>query len=148
MELEPVKYPYETNLKWKNEKKGVLSSEGKPGIEVACPPEFGGHPGIWTPGNLFVGSVEVCLMTTFLWHANRKNLKLNKYTSSAKGIVEQIDGKPRFSSLRIKIKVDVSSEDDKKNAEIIFKKLEYGCLISNSCDTKIEFDHEIFINKK
>ena len=147
MELEPVKYPYETNLKWKNEKKGILSSEGKPDIEVACPPEFGGHQGIWAPGNLFVGSVEVCLMTTFLWHANRKNLRLNDYTSSAQGIVQQVDGKPRFSSLKITINVEVSSEIDKKNAEIIFKKLQHGCLISNSCETKIEFDYKISLGK-
>lgn len=146
MELEPIKYPYETNIKWKKEKKGILKSKGMLDINVACPPEFGGHPGIWAPGNLFVGSVETCLMTTFLWHANHKNLKLNNYTSKARGIVEQVNGLPRFSSVSVKINIDVSSEIDKKNAEIIIKKLRHGCLISNTCDINLEIDSEISIN--
>jgi len=32
-----------------SENKGVLRCEGKLDIMVACPPEFGGHPGIWSP---------------------------------------------------------------------------------------------------
>jgi organic hydroperoxide reductase OsmC/OhrA len=146
MELEPVKYPYDTNLIWNEEKKGILKSKGKPDVNVACPPEFGGHPGIWAPGDLFVGSIEVCLMTTFLWHANRKNLKMNNYLSNAQGIVEQVDGIPRFSSVTVKIKVDVESEIDKKNAEIIIKKIKHGCLISNSIDINLEIDSEISIS--
>lgn len=146
MDLEPIKYPYETKINWKGEKKGILMSESKPNINVACPPEFGGHPGIWAPGDLFVGSIEVCLMTTFLWHANRKNLKMNSYTSNACGIAEQVKGIPRFSSVTVKIKIDVASEIDKKNAEIIIKKLKHGCLISNSCDINLEIDSDITLS--
>jgi organic hydroperoxide reductase OsmC/OhrA len=148
MELEPIKYPYDTKLKWNEEKKGILKSKGKPDINVACPPEFGGHTGIWVPGDLFVGSIEVCLMTTFLWHANRKSLNLNNYTSNAQGIVEQFKGMPRFSSVTVKINIDVASEIDKKNAEIIILKLKHGCLISNSCDINLKIDSNISINGK
>lgn len=150
MELEPVKHVYETNLNWTNEKKGILSSKFKPNIQVACPPEFGGHPKIWVPGDLFVGSIEVCFMTTFLWHATHKHLKIKDYNSSARGIVEQVQGKPRFSSVKIKINIIVSSENDKKNAELIIRKLRHGCMISNSIDTflKLRIDSTISIVDK
>ena len=148
MDLEPVKYPYETKIKWINEKKGILISEGKPDIKVACPPEFGGHPGIWAPGNLFVGSIEVCLMTTFLWHANREKIQLNVYASHARGIVEQVKGKPRFSSVNVKISVGVISDNDRILAEKILKKLKHGCLVSNSIDTNLQIDSEIIVSNK
>ncbi len=148
MNLEPVKYPYDTKIKWKEEKKGILKSEGKPEIMVACPPEFGGHPGIWAPGDLFVGSIEVCLMTTFLWHANREKIQMNSYASNARGIVEQVKGKPRFSSVTIKISVGVISDNDKVVAEKIFKKLKHGCLVSNSIDTNLQIDSEIIVSNE
>ena len=59
-------FTYKTYLRWKEERKGTLSSSGKSDIEVATPPEFRGHPGIWTPEELFIGSVNICIMTTFL----------------------------------------------------------------------------------
>ena len=68
MKLEPVKHYYKTHIEWTLEKKGILKSEEKPDIDVACPPEFGGHPNIWSPEDLFVGATEVCLMTTFIWY--------------------------------------------------------------------------------
>ena len=36
------------NHRWSREKRGVLAVAGKPDLEVASPPEFRGHPGIWT----------------------------------------------------------------------------------------------------
>ena len=48
------KFIYRTNVSWIEEKKGFLCSSGKPTIEVATPPEFKGHEGMWTPEELFV----------------------------------------------------------------------------------------------
>ena len=54
MKGEPIKYVYNTSLKWVGEKKGLLSAEGKPDILTACPPEFQGHPNIWSPEDLYI----------------------------------------------------------------------------------------------
>ncbi|MGH9425673.1 MAG: OsmC family protein, partial [Terriglobia bacterium] len=59
-------FTYKTGLKWVEEKSGMLSSSGKPSLKVASPPEFKGEAGVWTPEDLFVASVEICQMTTFL----------------------------------------------------------------------------------
>ena len=73
MRGEPVKHNYQTSLRWTDEKKGILSCDGKLDINVACPPEFGGHPRIWSPEDIFLASVEICTMTTFLWYVNKEN---------------------------------------------------------------------------
>ncbi|MDI6840610.1 MAG: hypothetical protein QMD71_07170 [bacterium] len=61
--FKPKIYRYKTGTKWTEKHKGILSSEDKQDIEIACPPEFGGHYGCWTPEHLFVSSIEICIMT-------------------------------------------------------------------------------------
>jgi len=145
MKGKPMKYLYKTRLSWTGKKKGRLSSKGKPDIEVACPPEFGGHPDIWSPEDLFLSSVEVCTMTTFLWFVNKENIKPKSYHSKATGTAELIDGAFQFSTIIIKIKIDLNSEEDRVNVEKIIKKVTRACLISRSINTDVKIEADISI---
>ncbi len=141
-----VKYTYQTQLKWTSERKGVLSSKDKPDIMVATPPEFGGHEGIWTPEDLFLASVEICILTTFLWFVKKHNINLKSYDSKAIGTVELIEGAYKFSKINIKLKLGVFSENDRVAVEKVLKKVKRACLISNSIQTDVNIESEIFIN--
>jgi len=143
MKGEPVKYTYETRLRWTDGKKGVLSCEGKPDIMVACPPEFGGHPGIWSPEDIFLASVEVCTLTTFLWFADKEHINLKSYSSKAAGTVEMVGGVFKFSSITVKLRIGVSSKDDRTRVEKMLKKVERACLITNSIQTDVHIESEI-----
>jgi len=145
MKSESVKYTYHTQLKWTSEKKGVLTCEDKPDIMVACPPEFGGHPNIWSPEDLFLASVEVCALTTFLWFADKEHITLKLYNSEARGTVELVDGVFQFSSIMVKLRIGVSSEDDCALVEKIVKKVSRACLISNSIHTSVRIESETSI---
>jgi organic hydroperoxide reductase OsmC/OhrA len=143
MKGEPVKHNYQTSLRWTDEKKGILSCDGKPDINVACPPEFGGHPGIWSPEDIFLASVEICIMTTFLWYVNKENLSLKSYDSKASGTVEMSGGVFQFSSITIKVRIGISSEDDRSRVEKMMKKVERACLITNSIRTDVNIESDI-----
>ena len=143
MKGESVKYKYNTNLEWLSEKKGILKSNHKSDIKVACPPEFGGHSGIWSPEDLFVASVEVCLLTTFLWYIKKEDIKIKTYKSRAEGTVEMIDGVFKFSLVSVKMKIELADEKKNKDIEKILKKVKRACLISNSIDTEVTIDPEI-----
>ena len=146
MKGEPVKYTYNTQLEWTGEKKGILKCKGKPDIVVACPPEFGGHPGIWSPEDLFLASVEVCTMTTLLWFTNKEDLTLKSYKSEAIGNVELVGGVFQFSSITIKVKINVLSGEDRLRVEKILKKVKHACLITNSIDTNVCIEPEIIVD--
>ncbi|OYT22876.1 MAG: osmotically inducible protein OsmC, partial [Nitrospira sp. UW-LDO-02] len=45
MEVRSKVYTYRTAVKWTEQKKGTITCEGKPDIQVATPPEFKGHEG-------------------------------------------------------------------------------------------------------
>jgi organic hydroperoxide reductase OsmC/OhrA len=146
MKKESVKYKYNTNLNWTSEKKGVIRSSDKPDIKVACPPEFGGHSGIWSPEDLFVASIEVCMLTTFLWYITKEEINIKSYKSKAEGTVEMLGGVFKFSLINVKMKIELSDEKYYKNIEKILKKVKRACLISNSIETEVTIEPEIIIS--
>ncbi len=143
MIIKPKEYTYHTQLDWLSEKKGRLHSIGKPSMTVACPPEFGGHPNIWTPEDLFVASIEVCIMTTFLWYIKNKKINLLSYKSQAEGTVSMVDNIFQFSSIIIHLDITVSSSVEKDVIKGILKKVEKQCLITQSIKSRISVTADI-----
>ncbi len=146
MKLQPVEYHYHTNLTWIGEKKGISRSQGKPDIDIACPPEFGGHPNLWTPEDLFLASIETCTMTTFLFYAANTNMEFKSYQSTATGTVKMVGNSFEFHNIQLDISIEVFSERDKRKIERIFKHIKKACLTSNSILSNVEYNLEININ--
>jgi organic hydroperoxide reductase OsmC/OhrA len=61
----------------------MLSAAGKPNIVVGSPPEFKGEPDIWAPDELLIGSLNTCMMLTFLAFAQAQGLTPVGYESEA-----------------------------------------------------------------
>ncbi|MGB5994869.1 MAG: OsmC family protein [Candidatus Deferrimicrobiaceae bacterium] len=137
MTIRAKSYSYPTSVRWTGEKKGTMTVTGKPSVEVATPPEFKGHEGIWSPEDLFVASVNSCIMTTFLAFADRAGLGFEKFESEAEGLLEFVDGKFLFTKIVVRPRVTLRSEEDKGKAEEILHKAERNCLVSNSIRTEI-----------
>jgi organic hydroperoxide reductase OsmC/OhrA len=146
MKGKPVEYTYHTNLEWTSEKKGILKCNDKIDIPVACPPEFGGHPDIWSPEDLFVASVEVCMLTTFLWYLKKEDISIQSYRSKAEGTVKLTGGVFKFSLIHVTMYIALSDEKDYSLIETILKKVKRACLISNSIVTEVTIDSEIRIS--
>ena len=138
---------YKTIVKWIEAKKGELSSSDKHSIEVATPPEFKGHKGIWTPEELFVASVNVCIMTTFLHYAEQSKLAFAGYESSAEGILEKTDADFMISVITIIPKIKLFSIEDVQKTKKIIELSEKNCFISNSMKSKIIVNPEIEITQ-
>jgi len=80
---------YSGSVEWQGEKKARAACEGKPAFQVAAPPEFKGHAGIWSPEDLSVEAVNSCVLTTFLSFAEREALEQAAYRSVAEGRLER-----------------------------------------------------------
>ncbi|MBZ5534558.1 MAG: OsmC family protein [Acidobacteriia bacterium] len=140
--MEPKKvfkiFHYNTQLRWSGERHGDLSSEGKPGLKIAAPPEFKGHPGLWTPEDLLVAAVEICTMTTFLAFASHKKIGLLQYESAAEGTLENVNGKYQFTRVVVTPRITVATADEIATVEQLIRDVEGACLISNSLKTQVE----------
>ncbi len=137
---------YKTNVTWKFRRIGELNEGGMTPITVATPPEFpGGVPNTWSPEHLFVASVNVCLMTTFLAIAENSKLDFVEYSSDAEGKLEKVDGRYLISEIILNPKISVKSEKDIERAQRIIEKAEHHCLISNSIKSNIVLNPIVFI---
>ncbi len=137
MTIRAKSYRYPISVQWIGETKGTMTIAGKPSMEVATPPEFKGHEGIWSPEDLFVASVNSCIMTTFLAFAERAGLEFEKFESEAEGLLEFVEGRFLFTKIIVRPRVALRSGEDKGKAEEILHKAEKNCLVSNSVRTEV-----------
>lgn len=143
MEQKSKVYNYQTTVKWTEQRKGIMSCAGKPEVQVATPPEFKGHEGIWSPEDLFVASVNVCLMSTFLAVAERAALAFTSYESAAEGRLEIVEGKFQFTAVTIRPTIVLKVGADAAKAKELIEKAEANCLVSNSIKTRVMVDPRI-----
>jgi peroxiredoxin-like protein len=145
--MEPKKtykvFRYQSDVNWKSGRRAVISSEGKPDIEVSSPPEFKGEAGLWTPEDMFVASVNSCTLTTFVAFAQRKELDFVSYESAAEGVLEFVGGKYRFTEIVLHAHLVLKSESDIGRAQQILEDAHQGCLVSNSITTAVKVFPEI-----
>ncbi len=141
-------YYYTTKVDWTNGRKGDLTVEGFPAVEVATPPEFDkGIPNTWSPEHLYVASANVCLMTTFLAIAENSKLEFVSFNCKGKGKMERVEKRFMFTEIELTPTIVVTQEKDIERAERIVNKAEEHCLISNSMKTKIILKPKIVLKK-
>jgi peroxiredoxin-like protein len=140
MDVRSKVYFYQTTVRWTEQRKGLMSCAGKPDIEVATPPEFKGHPDIWSPEDLFVASANICLMTTFLAFAERAGLAFSSYESEAEGRLELVEGKFQFTAIMLKPTITLQPGADAGKAKELIEKAEANCLISNSMKATVTLE--------
>ena len=130
---------YKVDLNWTADRKGEISSPGlTQTIEVATPPQFPkGIEGIWSPEHLLTAAVNSCFMTTFLAIAENSKLEFTRFDCSAKGKLEQVEGKFLITEVILEPILVITKESDKDRAERVLQKSEGACLVSNSIKSKI-----------
>ncbi len=147
MEVRSKTYTYKTSLRWEGEKRGTISTPGKTDISVATPPEFKGPEGIWSPEDLFVASVNICLMTTFLAFIDRAGLVPLEYHSDAEGTLELGSTGFSFTKIILRPTIVVKTEEDRSKAQELIEKAEKNCLISNSIKAQVHLEVNIVLQE-
>ena len=136
---------FETKLTWEEAKQANLNARDNPALQVATPPEFGGPAHTWCPEELFVASIESCLMSTCLYFAERFHLSLAAYSSRAKGILEKTAGGLRFSGVEVRIEVAWEEDESLEKAGSLHlkEKLEKYCPVSTALNCPISVQMEM-----
>jgi organic hydroperoxide reductase OsmC/OhrA len=140
-------FVYRTKILWREARRGMLSSLSKPDIEVATPPEFRGHAGIWTPEDLFVAAVNSCVMTTFLYYADKEAVEFLRYESEAEGILETVGKHLAFSRITVRPTITVGMHTHREKIEALMRLSEEACLISNSIKSQVEVNAEVIVRE-
>jgi peroxiredoxin-like protein len=136
-------FRYKAKTTWTSARRGLLSAVEKPNIVVGSPPEFKGEPDVWTPEELLVGSLNTCIMLTFLAIAQARGLAPASYESEAEGLLENVEGKFRITEVTVRPHITVKGEGELERAREIMERAEDECFISNSVKSKVKIVAEI-----
>jgi organic hydroperoxide reductase OsmC/OhrA len=141
----PKLFHYKTKSTWCSARRGMLSAAGKPNIVVGSPPEFKGEPDIWAPEELLVGSLNTCMMLTFLAFAQAQGLTPVGYESEAEGLLENVEGKYHITDVVVRPHVTIKSEAELEPARKTMESAEAHCFIANSINAKITLTPEFVV---
>ncbi len=135
---------FESEVIWQHGMECSVKSRSNPALAVATPPAFGGPQGLWSPEELLVASVGSCLLSTFLYFAQRFNLLFDSYACGTRGTMEKTPQGLRFTRVDVSISITVpDAETAGKVAELrIREKMEKYCPVSASlaCPVRIALE--------
>jgi len=138
-------FRYKAKTAWTSGRRGLLSAVGKANIAVGSPPEFKGEPDVWTPEELLVGSLNTCMMLTFLTLAQAQGLIPVGYESEAEGLLENVEEKYHITEVTVRPRVTLKSEAELEPARKIMESVEAHCFIANSIKARVALTPEFII---
>ncbi|MDD5134108.1 MAG: OsmC family protein [Phycisphaerae bacterium] len=101
-------------------------------IAVGPPEEYGGSPDTLNPEELFVASINSCIMLVFYHFVEKYNVSVISYCSEAEGTVEKTRDGLRFTKVAVNAKVEIGDISHAGKIEEIARLAEKYCLVSNS----------------
>jgi organic hydroperoxide reductase OsmC/OhrA len=138
-------FHYKAKTAWSSARRGMLSAAGRPNIVVGSPPEFNGEPDIWAPEELLVGSLNTCMMLTFLTLARAQGLTPVGYESEAEGLLENVEGKYHITEVTVRPSVTLKSEVELELARKAMASVEAHCFIANSINARVTLSPEFVV---
>jgi organic hydroperoxide reductase OsmC/OhrA len=138
-------FHYKAKTTWSSVRRGMLSATGRPNIIVGSPPEFKGEPDIWAPEELLAGSLNTCMMLTFLTLAQARGLTPVGYESEAEGLLEKLGGKYHITEVTVRPRVTFKSEAELEPASKNMEGIEAHCFIANSINARVKLIPEFVV---
>jgi organic hydroperoxide reductase OsmC/OhrA len=138
-------FRYKAKTAWTSGRRGLLSAVGKANIAVGSPPEFKGEPDVWTPEELLVGSLNTCMMLTFLTLAQARGLTPVGYEGEAEGLLENVEGKHHITEVTVRPRVTLKSDAELEPARKTMEGAEAHCFIANSINARVTLAPEFVV---
>jgi organic hydroperoxide reductase OsmC/OhrA len=134
-------YEFPVDVRWTGGRRTIASVPGKDELEVATPPEFkGGVEGVWSPEDLFVGSIASCYAVTLVAAAERREIPLRRLEVGGAGCVTQRDdGRFGFAEVVLHVEVLTDPGYEEAAAEAVVM-AELGCLVACSVDLPVRVE--------
>jgi organic hydroperoxide reductase OsmC/OhrA len=121
----------------------VTSMSGIESTAIGAPAQYGGSPDTLNPEELFVGSINSCIMLVFYHFAKKYGLNVHRYNSSAEGTIEKTKNGLRFTKVLVKAEIELDGTDHTAKIEEIKLLAEKHCLVSNSVSCPVVYTVEL-----
>lgn len=107
--------------------------------EIGAPVEYGGRADTLNPEELFVASINGCLMLVFYHFADKYGLGIESYEADAEGTVAKTRNGLRFTNMQVQARVTASGPDVAGKLKEVAELAEKYCLVSNSVNFPVTY---------
>ncbi len=123
---------YVTKVVWKGGHDGELTCSNGPKMSFSAPPALKGRPGVMTPEDAFIASLNMCYHLMFIWAAERLKIQLVSYECEAEEhVVDLLDRTSTVKLAILKPVIKVKAESVGRVAKALDWARKYS-LIANS----------------
>jgi organic hydroperoxide reductase OsmC/OhrA len=130
-------YRYKARTSWTGKRRGAMSAAGRPDIPVGSPPDFRGDGKSWAPEELLLGSVNTCILLTFLTLIQGRGVTLVAYDSEVEGLLEHKEGAHQMTEVTVRPRVTVAGEAELATARQAMDQVEPRCFMSQSIKARV-----------
>lgn len=131
----PFPHHYQTWLVRTLSSRARLEAPPRPQISGGPPPESDGDATAWSPEQLMLSSIGLCVLTTFEAFAARDRVALLAWEARVGGTVERSELGPVFSKFTVEIDMEVN---DCNRARATLDEAQRHCLVSNALKAPVE----------
>ena len=110
----------------------TISIAGQPPIAASAAQAYLGDPTRINPEELFIASLALCQMLSYLFLAARRGVAVVGYASDADGELAWQDGKMRMTQVTLRPTITIVTTADVTLAEELVTLAHDGCFIANS----------------
>ncbi len=134
---------YTTKVVWTGSHDGELTCGNGPKMSFSAPPTLQGRPGVMTPEDAFVASLNMCFHLMFIWATERLKIQLVSYECEAEGhVVDLLDRTSTIERTVLRPVIRVKAESVKR----VDKALEWArkySLMANSIKAPVIIEPRI-----
>ena len=118
---------------------GMTRMSGTQDIKVGPPPAYGGTVDTLNPEEMFVASINSCIMLVFYHFANQRKVPIVSYQSEAEGKVEKTKNGLRFTAVQVTATVAIQNPQQVDQINKLAQLAEQYCLVSNSVSCPVHY---------
>jgi len=117
----------------------TLTMSGIKDAAIGAPVAYGGRADTLNPEELFVASINSCLMLVFYHFAQKLAVDVQSYESHIEAPVEKTKDGLRFTHVDVQARVRATGEDLSDKAQKLAELAERYCLISNALSCPVNY---------
>ncbi|MBN2138438.1 MAG: OsmC family protein [Sedimentisphaerales bacterium] len=129
-----------TNIVSKREDNPAMTAmSGAREAEVGPPAVYGGNELTLNPEEMFVASINSCIMLVFYHFARKLKVGILSYSANAEGKVEKTKNGLRFTGVDVRAEISLVDNNQAERIEEIAQLAEKYCLVSGSVACPVEY---------
>ncbi|QIX25701.1 OsmC family peroxiredoxin [Nocardioides sp. JQ2195] len=125
----------------------LLRADGKPALEGSADPTFRGDASRWNPEELLLAALAQCHLLSYLHSAVTHGVLVTAYADSPVGTMEQSGQGGRFTSVVLRPRVSVASEDQVGTAMRIHHEASENCFIAASVNFPVTHEPVVSVER-